>query len=631
MDFNSQLMCVNIGYGDQRVIDAIVAQLQRVAYVAPTTSTTAVRAELGRLLQEITPGNHSKAFFTNGGAEANENAIKIARWVTGRQKIIARYRSYHGATAAAITLTGDPRRWAAEPGIPGVVRAMDPYRYRCRWCGDKPACTLDCLNHIEDIITFEGPHTIAAVIVETVAGTNGLIIPPDGYMQGLRELCTRHGIMLICDEIMSGFGRTGAWFAVDHWGVVPDIMTVAKGLTSAYVPLGATIVSDEIAAQFEDRPLYAGLTYNSHPVGCAAAVACINVYQEDHLIENAKALGEVLRVELKQIKERHPSVGDVRAIGLFSLVELVKNRETREPMTPYNPKPDQLGPMPALNAYFREHGLFTFVRWNGFFVAEKAHCGALCRRRDSAQRGDSRKTALRAVETEGAHVAQLVAHECLRARDGHTQSLCLGLKGHPGDRLGRRIVLPQPDEAAPVQNRVAGQVAQPSDDLLAALTKHAPLAVRSGQQPGHIAAEMRDVVQPAGQDKAGRCRWPEGQERLAILGKQQARIIGRQRHQAERRDRRARRLRAQAREPLEVRHRGRADPAEVALGQCVVRLLQGELEIRVFQTVPASVAIALLIEPPIDGHAADCARRLQRAESQRQRGRQAALFALRAE
>lgn len=368
MDFNSQLMCVNIGYGDERVINAITKQLTAVPYVAPTTSTTAVRAELGRLLQEVTPGNLTKAFFTNGGAEANENAIKIARWVTGRQKIIARYRSYHGATAGAITLTGDPRRWAAEPGIPGVVRAMDPYRYRCRWCGEKPACTLDCLNHIEDIITFEGPQTIAAVIVETVTGTNGIIIPPDGYLQGLRELCDKHGILLIADEIMSGFGRTGEWFAVDHWKVVPDIMTVAKGLTSAYVPLGATIVTDTIAAQFEDKPLYAGLTYNSHPVGCAAAVACINVYKEDKLIENAKTLGEVLSTELARLKEKHPSVGDVRSIGLFSLVELVKNRETREPMTPFNPKATELGPMAPFGAYLREHGLFTLVRWNSFFV-----------------------------------------------------------------------------------------------------------------------------------------------------------------------------------------------------------------------------------------------------------------------
>jgi taurine--2-oxoglutarate transaminase len=368
MDFNSQLMCVNIGHGDERVINAVKAQMDQVCYVAPTTSTTAIRAELGRLLQEITPGNLSKAFFTNGGAEANENAIKIARWVTGRHKIIARHRSYHGGTAGAITLTGDPRRWAAEPGIPGVVRVLDPDHYRCRWCGDRPACTMDCLGHIEDVITFEGPQTIAAIIVETVTGTNGVIIPPDGYLQGLRELCTKHGILLICDEIMSGFGRTGEWFAVNHWNVVPDIMTVAKGLTSAYVPLGAVIVSDEIAQRFEDHPLYAGLTYNSHPVGCAAAVACINVYKEDHLIENAKTLGEVLKAELNAMKERHPSVGDARAIGLFSILELVKNRQTREPMTPFNPKASELGPMPAFGAYLREHGLFTLVRWNTCFV-----------------------------------------------------------------------------------------------------------------------------------------------------------------------------------------------------------------------------------------------------------------------
>jgi taurine--2-oxoglutarate transaminase len=368
MDFNSGLMCVNIGYGDERVIDAIREQLERACYVAPTLATTAVRAELGRLLKEVTPGDLAKAFFTNGGAEANENAIKIARWVTGRQKIIARYRSYHGATAGAITVSGDPRRWAAEPGIPGVVRAMDPYRYRCRWCGDRSACTLDCLNHIEDIITFEGPQTIAAVIVEPVTGTNGLIVPPPGYLEGLRELCTRHGILMICDEIMSGFGRTGAWFAVDHWGFVPDIMTVAKGLTSAYIPLGATIVSQAIAARFEDKPLNAGLTYNAHPVGCAAAVACINVLEEDHLIENARTLGEVLAVELGRLKDKHPSVGDARSIGLFGMLELVKNRETREPLVPFNPRPDQMGPMPAFNAYLREHGLYTMVRWNGVFV-----------------------------------------------------------------------------------------------------------------------------------------------------------------------------------------------------------------------------------------------------------------------
>jgi taurine--2-oxoglutarate transaminase len=368
MDFNSQLMCVNIGHGDERVINAVKAQMDKVCYTAPTAATTAPRAELGRLLQEITPGNLSKAFFTNGGAEANENAIKIARMVSGRHKILVRYRAYHGATAGAITLTGDPRRWAAEPGIPGVVRIPDFYPYRAGKELDDPEYTASVLNATEDIIQFEGPHTIAAMIIETVVGTNGILIPSAGYIRGLRELCDKYGILLIADEVMSGFGRTGEWFAVDHWGVVPDIMTLAKGLTSAYVPLGATMVTDTIAEYFEDHPLYAGLTYNAHSVGCAAGVACINVYKEDRLIENARAIGAILKAELNKLKDKHPSIGDARSIGLFSLAELVKNRETREPLTPYNPRPDQLGPMPAFNAFLRENGLFTFVRWNTFFV-----------------------------------------------------------------------------------------------------------------------------------------------------------------------------------------------------------------------------------------------------------------------
>ena len=368
IDFNSQLMCVNIGHSDQRVIDAVTAQMQKVCYIAPTAATTAPRAELGRLLQEVTPGNLSKAFFTNGGAEANENAIKIARMVTGRHKILVRYRAYHGATAGAITLTGDPRRWAAEPGIPGVVRIPDFYPYRAGKELDDPEYAASVLNATEDIIQFEGPHTIAAMIIETVVGTNGILIPSGAYLRGLRELCNKYGILLIADEVMSGFGRTGEWFAVDHWGVVPDMMTLAKGLTSAYVPLGATMVTDTIAEYFEDHPLYAGLTYNAHSVGCAAGVACINIYKEDKLVENARAMGEILKAELAKLKEKHPSIGDARAIGLFSLVELVKDRATREPLTPYNPRPDQLGPMPAFNAFLRENGLFTFVRWNTFFV-----------------------------------------------------------------------------------------------------------------------------------------------------------------------------------------------------------------------------------------------------------------------
>ena len=368
MDFNSQLMCVNIGHGDKRVLDAIKAQIDKLCYVAPAVATTPIRAELGGLLREVTPGNLSKAFFTNGGAEANENAIKIARMYTGRHKIMARYRSYHGGTAGAMSLTGEPRRWAAEPGMPGVVRIPDFYPYRAGKELNDPEYAASVLAATEEIMQFEGPHTIAAVIVESVVGTNGILIPSAAYIQGLRELCTKYGILLICDEVMSGFGRTGAWFAVDNWGVVPDIMTVAKGLTSAYIPMGATIVSEPIAEYFNDHAFLAGLTYSSHAVACAAAVACIKVYREDKLIENAREMGKILQDELLKLKDKHPSVGDTRAIGLFSVVEMVKDKATREPLTPYNPRPDQLGPMPKFNAALRANGLFTFVRWNTFFV-----------------------------------------------------------------------------------------------------------------------------------------------------------------------------------------------------------------------------------------------------------------------
>ncbi len=367
LDFNSQLMNVNIGHGDERVIKAIQDQAARLAYVSPYHATD-VRGRLGEMIAEITPGDLKKSFFTLGGAEANENAIKMARLVTGRQKIIARYRAFHGATAGAMTLTGDPRRWPNEPGIPGVVRAMDPYRYRCRWCGDKPACTLDCLGHIEDIIAFEGPQNIAAVIVEGVTGTNGIIVPPDGYMQGLRELTARHGIMLIVDEVMSGFGRTGEWFACDHWKITPDIMTVAKGLTSGYAPLGATIVNERIARYFDDHVLWGGLTYGGHALGCAAGIACINVYKEDHLIEKAREMGKFLGEQLESLKQKHPSVGDVRYIGLFSIVEVVRDRKTKEPMAPFNAGAAQMGPMGEVNKFFRANGLYAFVRWNNFFV-----------------------------------------------------------------------------------------------------------------------------------------------------------------------------------------------------------------------------------------------------------------------
>jgi taurine---2-oxoglutarate transaminase len=364
LDFNSQLMCVNIGHGDERVIAAIKAQAEQLAYVNPFL-TSEPRARLGQLLAEITPGNINKFFFTLDGAEANENAIKLARAYTGKHKIITRYRSYHGATHGAMMLTGDPRRWASEPGMSGVVRVLDPYRYRCAFCQEKDACTLECLNHIEEVITYEGAQNIAAVLIETVTGTNGLIVPPEGYLAGLRALCDRYQILLICDEVMSGFGRTGEWFAVDHWQVVPDLMTMAKGLTSAYTPLGAVGMKEEIAEAFENKTFYGGLTYNSHPLCLAAAIATINVYQEDHLIENARRLGELMAALLADLKAKHPSVGDVRSIGLFGIVELVRDRKTREPLAPYNGTSPE---MQKLAAFFREQGFYTFVRWNNFFT-----------------------------------------------------------------------------------------------------------------------------------------------------------------------------------------------------------------------------------------------------------------------
>lgn len=360
IDFNSQLMSVNIGHGDPRVVRAIEEQAARLAYANPSMATEP-RARLGAKLAEIAPGDIEVFFFTNGGAEANENAIKLARHYTGRHKILARYRSYHGATAGAMALTGDPRRWASEPGIPGVVHVPDPYHGIQRGWDDAPAA----LAALEEVIQLEGPHTIAAFVLETVTGTNGILLPPDGYLEGVRELCSRHGILLVCDEVMSGFGRTGAWFAVDHWKVVPDLVTMAKGLTSSYVPLGAVGMRRAIADHFRDRVFPGGLTYNSHPVGCAAALATIRVYEEDRLLERARATGRVMKELMEDLQARHPSVGAARSIGLFGAIELVRNRKTREPMAPFNGTSPE---MAALAAFFRQEGLYTFVRWNYFFT-----------------------------------------------------------------------------------------------------------------------------------------------------------------------------------------------------------------------------------------------------------------------
>jgi taurine--2-oxoglutarate transaminase len=360
VDFNSQLMCVNIGHGDPRVIAAIQAQAATLAYANPFMATEP-RARLGAKLAAITPGDIDTFFFTNGGAEANENAIKIARFFTGRRKILARYRSYHGGTAGAITLTGDPRRWAAEPGLPDVIHVLDPYHGIARgWDTAERA-----LAALEETIELEGPHTIAGFILEPVTGTNGILVPPDGYLAGVRELCTRHGILMIADEVMSGFGRTGRWFAVDNWAVIPDLITMAKGLTSAYVPLGAVGMRRRIAEHFRDHVFYGGLTYNSHPLACATALATIAVYEEDGLIDRARAMGEVMKGLLADLAARHPSVGATRSIGLFGIVELVRDRRTMEPLAPFNGTSDE---MKALAAFFRDEGLYTFVRWNSFFT-----------------------------------------------------------------------------------------------------------------------------------------------------------------------------------------------------------------------------------------------------------------------
>ena len=359
LDFNSQLMCVNIGHGDPRVVKAIQDQAAVLPYANPFMATEP-RARLGAKLAEIAPGDIDVFFFTNGGAEANENAVKIARAVTGRQKILARYRSYHGGTAGAIALTGDPRRWS-QPAMPGVVHVLDPYHGIARGWDTAD----EALRTLEEVIQLEGPSTIAAFILEPVTGTNGILIPPDGYLQGVRALCDKYGILMIADEVMSGFGRTGRWFAVDHWNVVPDLLTMAKGLTSAYVPLGAVGMRREIADHFADKAFPSGLTYNSHPLACAAALATLGVFEEDGLVERAARTGVLMKDLLAGLADRHPSVGAVRSIGLFGIVELVRDRKTMTPLAPFNGTSPE---MAAIAKFLRQEGLYTFVRWNAFFT-----------------------------------------------------------------------------------------------------------------------------------------------------------------------------------------------------------------------------------------------------------------------
>jgi taurine--2-oxoglutarate transaminase len=361
LDFNSQLMGVNIGHGDKRVIDAIAKQGAKLPYITPFAAYE-TRALLGEKLATLWPGDMEKSFFTLGGAEANENAVRMAKAFTGRQKVRVRYRAYHGATYLTANLTGDPRRWANEsPPVPGIVRVLDPYHGP-----DRPEDPAEqALDRLEEQLMLEGPETIAAFLLETVTGTNGVLIPPDGYLQGVRELCTRHGIVLIADEVMCGFGRTGKWFAVDHWDVVPDLMTTAKGLTSSYLPLGAVALSPAVAAHFDDRVFYGGLTYNSHPMSCAAALAAIQVLEDDDLVGNAARLEPVMRRHHEELAARHPSVGLHRNIGLFGILELVTDRDSMAPLSAFNVNNET---MVAINRALLERGVFTMVRWNAIMT-----------------------------------------------------------------------------------------------------------------------------------------------------------------------------------------------------------------------------------------------------------------------
>jgi taurine--2-oxoglutarate transaminase len=365
LDFSSQLVNVNIGYQHPKLVAAIQEYAARMCTVAPSFANDA-RSEAARLIAEIAPGDLNQVFFTNAGAEANENAIRMARLHTGRHKILAMYRSYHGATHASIALTGDPRRWASEPSISGVVHFWGPYPYRSAFFSSTPQEETErALQHLRDTIMVEGAGTIAALVLEPVVGTNGILVPPPGYLEGVRAICDEHGIVMISDEVMAGFGRCGEWFAVDHWGVTPDLITFAKGVNSGYVPLGGVILNDAIAATFQERVYPGGLTYSGHPLACASAVASINIFKDEGIIEHARSLGtDVIGPELAKIADRHPSVGDVRGLGVFWAVELVKDRTTREPLVPYNAAGAAAAPMNEFAAACKQRGMWPFIHFN---------------------------------------------------------------------------------------------------------------------------------------------------------------------------------------------------------------------------------------------------------------------------
>ncbi|MFJ7155196.1 aspartate aminotransferase family protein [Streptomyces sp. NPDC101118] len=376
LDFSSQLVNTNIGHQHPKVVAAIQEQAAKMCTLAPGFAVES-RSEAARLIAERTPGDLDKIFFTNGGAEAVENAVRMARLHTGRQKVLSTYRSYHGATAAAINLTGDPRRWPSDTASSGVVHFWGPFLYRSPFHAETEEQECErALRHLEDTIAFEGPATIAAIILETVPGTAGIMVPPAGYLAGVREICDRYGIVFVLDEVMAGFGRTGKWFAAEHFGVVPDLLTFAKGVNSGYVPLGGVAISPEIAETFATRPYPGGLTYSGHPLACAAAVATINTMEEEGIVEHAAHLSEnVIGPELAAIAERHPSVGEVRGLGTFWAVELVKDRTTREPLVPYNAGGADNAPMAEFAAACKKSGLWPFVNMNRTHVVPACNIG----------------------------------------------------------------------------------------------------------------------------------------------------------------------------------------------------------------------------------------------------------------
>jgi len=365
LDFSSQLVNVNIGHQHPKLVAAIQEQAARLCTIAPFHAND-MRSEAARLICELAPGDLDMVFFTNGGTEAVENAVRLARGYTGRHKILSAYRSYHGATGTSIMLTGDPRRWGNEPGAAGTVKFWGPYLYRSAFHATTPAEECErALEHLANTLMVEGPHTVAAIVLETVVGTNGILVPPDGYLQGVRDLCTKHGITMICDEVMAGFGRCGEWFAVNKWNVTPDLITFAKGSNSGYLPIGGVIISRRIADAWKDRVFPGGLTYSGHPLAAASVVASIGIFKEEKIVENARKLGaDVIGPELARIMARHPSVGEVRGLGVFWAIELVRNRKTREPLVPFNAGGADAKPMAELMAACKAGGVWPFAHFN---------------------------------------------------------------------------------------------------------------------------------------------------------------------------------------------------------------------------------------------------------------------------